>query len=62
MKPDWNDAPDWANYFVMDEDGCYYWYENKPKKASGWWYTDDGNWEQVFDNYGWEDSLEKRPE
>lgn len=30
MKPDWKDAPDWANWLVMDEVGTYWWYENKP--------------------------------
>ena len=25
MKPDWKDAPEWANYLVLDEDGEWYW-------------------------------------
>lgn len=30
MKPDWKDAPEWANWLAMDEDGYWYWYELEP--------------------------------
>lgn len=30
MKPDWKDAPEWANWLAMDDDDCWFWYENKP--------------------------------
>lgn len=30
MKPNWNDAPEWANWLAMDEDGDWYWYEDEP--------------------------------
>ena len=30
MKPDWKDAPEWANYLAMDEDGYWCWYLRKP--------------------------------
>ena len=26
-KPDWEDAPDWANWLAQDMDGEWYWYE-----------------------------------
>lgn len=29
MKPDWKDAPEWANYLALDSDG-YYWFEFQP--------------------------------
>jgi len=29
-KPDWKDAPEWAQYLAMDEGGQWYWYEDEP--------------------------------
>lgn len=31
MKPDWKDAPEWANYLAMDKDGEWYWFSSEPK-------------------------------
>ena len=28
--PDWDDAPDWANWIVHGFDGNWYWVENHP--------------------------------
>ena len=36
MKPDWKDAPDWANWLAMDDYGTWYWHEEKPF----WRYTE----------------------
>jgi hypothetical protein len=30
-KPDWKDAPKWANWLAMDGDGQWWWYEDEPK-------------------------------
>ena len=30
MKPDWKDAPEWAMWLAMDEDGEWWWYEDEP--------------------------------
>lgn len=30
-KPDWKDAPEWANWLAMDGDGRVFWYEKMPK-------------------------------
>lgn len=30
MKPDWKDAPDWANYLACDDDGKWHWYAMRP--------------------------------
>ena len=30
--PSWGDAPDWANWMAMDDDGEWYWYEKRPAK------------------------------
>jgi hypothetical protein len=35
MKPDWMDAPDWANWLAMDEDGEWFWHESKPEFSPG---------------------------
>ncbi len=29
-KPQWEDAPDWANYLTKDDDGTRAWFENEP--------------------------------
>lgn len=29
-KPDWKDAPEWAQWLAMDEDRVWWWFENKP--------------------------------
>lgn len=39
MKPDWKDAPDWANYLAMDDDGIWVWYDERPRFA-----TESGRW------------------
>jgi len=38
-KPDWKNAPDWANYVARDADGCWYWFENKPELDRGVYFT-----------------------
>lgn len=37
MKPDWKDAPDWANWLAMDADGEWWWYERKPEFFGSYW-------------------------
>ncbi len=32
MKPDWKDAPDWAQWVARDESGRWYWYQDEPVK------------------------------
>lgn len=29
-KPDWKDAPEWAVWLAQDEDGLWWWHEQKP--------------------------------
>jgi len=68
MKPDWSKAPDWAQWFAMDEEGTGYWYQHQPSR------TDFGRWVVTSptpfgqsacapsgDNQKWYDSLEQRP-
>jgi hypothetical protein len=37
MKPDWSDAPEWAEWVAMDDDGEWAWFEKKPKISNGMW-------------------------
>lgn len=65
MKPEWNDAPDWANYLAMDMDGNWYWYENAPSIEGAnddVWSFDQGKIERIEIEYpNWKESLEQRP-
>lgn len=62
MKPDWKDAPEWANYLAMDADGYWYWYENLPWKCADLAWRTVGQCQRVSQDANlWKDSLEKRP-
>lgn len=34
MKPEWKDAPEWANFLAMDDDGEWYWFEKRPVRST----------------------------
>lgn len=63
MKPDWKDAPDWANYLAKDSDGAWFWYTSRPLvqgNDSVWSYG--GIYKSACAPDGsWKDSLEVRP-
>jgi hypothetical protein len=63
MKPDWKDAPEWANYLAMDEDGEYYWFADVPQQGlASWRSKDDSNVLLAeIEGIGWRNSLEERP-
>jgi hypothetical protein len=43
-KPDWKNAPEWANWLAMDYGGEYYWFEVKPTLVLGLvWFRPDGD-------------------
>lgn len=59
MKPNWKDAPEFAQYLAQDKDGWWYWYEKKP-------YADEHTWCSIgmfkaAQESCWENSLEERP-
>lgn len=62
MKPDWKDAPEWANYLAQDEDSDWYWFEKEPSIQAHTWWADEGQWTyaECVDE-SWKDSLEQRP-
>lgn len=49
MKPDWKDAPEWANFLAMDADGVWAWFEKKPvwNRVAHMWSCDCGKWENA---------------
>ena len=62
MKPEWKDAPEWANYLAQDNDGMWYWYEFKPYTDNGdKWHYNKGKC-QIASISTWKDTLEKRSE
>lgn len=61
IEPDWSKAPEWANWWAMDEDGTAWWYENKTYCKENEW-TGTGNCMKVSrKNDGWRDTLRERP-
>lgn len=62
MKPSWSDAPEWANWLAMDEDGRWYWFEHQPEYASDgvWRDYEDGRYETAIKLVDAEDTLEER--
>jgi len=35
-KPEWKDAPEWANYFAQDPCGIWFWFELEPFADGDW--------------------------
>jgi hypothetical protein len=65
MKPDWKEAPAWANYLAMDEYGIWCWFEAKPSaRVDGWFQGGISVKTQRLEPYypDWEATLEQRPE
>ena len=64
----WNNAPEWANYITMDEDGEWYWYENEPYLDSYEKYWCPNGGESILADsesvafVGWKDTLYKHIE
>jgi len=60
MKPDWKDAPSWAQWLAQDQSGAWYWYETEPYAGTSTWNYSQGRADWV-DTPGWNETLEKRP-
>lgn len=66
MKPDWEDAPEWANWLAQDENGYWHWYQNQPytiEEDNPEWYNDGGKYEVAYvpNRETWKETLEERP-
>lgn len=64
-KPDWKDAPDWADWLAQDKDGEWFWYDLQPNlnfSRDSWEVHMDGDCQMAKENIeNWMDTLEKRP-
>lgn len=67
-KPDWKDAPKWANWLAMDKDGEWCWWNKAPRMADSIWAQGAPEEEFTYESAGyfesrsgWMDSLEQRP-
>ncbi len=67
MKPDWKDAPEWAQWLARDKDGRWFWYKDEPEIVRyipdpDMWHSKNGqDYEEVIDEKPWYESLEERP-
>lgn len=62
MKPDWKEAPEWANWLAQDSDGKW-WHEYEPdyNRSTGYWVS-EGQMDNAFPIYlVARETLEKRP-
>lgn len=64
MKPSWKDAPAWANWLAMDQDGRWFWYEKCPLRDDYRFFIDEedrGQCNMAGKSSDWEKSLTARP-
>lgn len=64
-KPEWKEAPKWANYLCQDEDGAWYWFESKPylHEMFDCWHSSEKQAQRANEHKGhnrdWKTTLEK---
>jgi hypothetical protein len=65
MKPEWKDAPDWAQWLAMDADGTWFWFEVEPILTFAGFLPCDVNYgpkkRQHAGRTHFSETLEKRP-
>lgn len=63
MKPNWKDAPKWANYLAMDANGGWWWHKNEPIAGGFSEWISDSDIAIAGENIvsGWKETLEARP-
>lgn len=63
--PEWEHAPDWANWLAMDVEGRWYWFAEKPEQRLATWgnvwnsRVAEAGW--TLGRSGWTETLEPRP-
>ena len=69
IKPNWEKAPAWANYWAVDINGSAFWYAKEPEpelddegKEYGVWIGDKNPTEDAYWVQNWKETLCKRPE
>jgi len=50
MKPDWKNAPEWAEWLAQDLNGWWYWYEYKPSVANSGFLLHGGAFHSICGN------------
>ncbi|GGU79506.1 hypothetical protein GCM10009504_40510 [Pseudomonas laurentiana] len=64
-KPDWKDAPQWAEWLARDSFGEWYWFQAFPDCRQVLWLADYDTEHTLAgksaSGVDWKDSLEKRP-
>ncbi len=60
-KPEWKDAPEWANWLAMDGDGTWWWYDLEPELEADYWISKGKERKAIDTTEGYENSLEARP-
>lgn len=60
-KPDWKDAPEWAQFLAMDIDGMWFWHEEEPEPRSRDWASNGTIREARAPRTDWLTTLEPRP-
>lgn len=63
-KPDWDDAPEWAEWLAQDADGSWWWYESQPQQGSDEWSPMLSRFYKPHDaikTIDWKNTMEKRP-
>lgn len=63
--PDWSEAPEWAQWFAIDEDGEGFWSDYLPTRSRDYWMPvpteSKCSFAGTFDASNWEDSIQQRP-
>ena len=68
-KPDWKDAPEWAQWIACDNSGQWWWFSARPIALNHVWDVEDFNeqCECAHEDYrltsrvDWRETLERRP-
>lgn len=68
-KPDWKDAPEWAQWLSCDHSGDWYWFTHKPVLNGHLWsnrdyrgYCECASMEdEELICHSWQETLERRP-
>lgn len=63
---DWDNLPEWANWYAVDNCGYISVFEQKPSKGKAVWHDNGGQWNYVYpleenDTPDWQNSLQQRP-
>lgn len=59
---DWTQAPEWAKFAAMDEDGAWWWYEVEPVRGRTTWINHSRGNAQIAGETRWTETKQARPE